>query len=145
MKIDRRSLQFAFSITIISLQLVLMPGCDRVSRSAEQRDDLARAFQQKESNVRVEGDGIVSRILSDDTSGISHQRFIVRLASGQTILIEHNTDVAGRIEDVKVGDTIRFLGEYVWNEQGGLVHWTHHDPSGIHRAGWIEHNGRTYQ
>ena len=35
-----------------------------------------------------------------------------------------------RIADVKVGDTVSFFGEYVWNEQGGLIHWTHHDPAG---------------
>jgi hypothetical protein len=33
----------------------------------------------------------------------------------------------------------------VWNEQGGLIHWTHHDPNGRHVAGWIKHNERTYQ
>ena len=32
-----------------------------------------------------------------------------------------------------------------WNEQGGIIHWTHHDPDGRHLPGWIKHNGRTYQ
>jgi hypothetical protein len=33
----------------------------------------------------------------------------------------------------------------VWNAQGGMVHWTHHDPEGRHVSGWLKHNWRTYQ
>ena len=35
-------------------------------------------------------------------------------------------------------------GEYVWNTQGGLIHFTHHDPQGTHEGGYIEDNGKTY-
>jgi hypothetical protein len=104
-----------------------------------------RAFENRQSNVQVEGEGIVERVLSDDRSGLPHQRFIVRLASGQTVLIEHNIEAAPRIKNLKVGDTVEFSGEYVWNEQGGLVHWTHDDPAGKHPDGWVKHNGQTYK
>jgi hypothetical protein len=43
------------------------------------------------------------------------------------------------------GDTVEFSGQYEWNSQGGVVHWTHHDPAGEHRAGWLKHRGVTYQ
>ena len=109
------------------------------------RDAVARAFQHHQSNVQVEGEGTVSRILPDDNAGSPHQRFIVQLGSGQTILIEHNIDLAPRIDDIKVGDGVSFSGEYVWNEKGGLIHWTHHDPAGRHPAGWLKHDGRVYQ
>jgi hypothetical protein len=36
-----------------------------------------------------------------------------------------------------VGDVLAFSGEFVWNEKGGVVHWTLPDPHGQHRAGWI--------
>lgn len=85
------------------------------------------------------------KILSDDTEGLPHQRFILRLPSGNTVLIEHNTDVAPRVNDLKQGDTVSFLGEYVWNPQGGLIHWTHHDPANRHQAGWLKHVGRTFE
>ena len=104
-----------------------------------------RAFKNRTSDVQVEGEGVVTRILADDRSGAQHQRFIVRLASGQTILITHNIDVAPRVDTLSEGDSLGFKGEYVWNEQGGLVHFTHHDPQGRHEAGWLKHNGRTYQ
>ncbi|HXQ73121.1 MAG TPA: DUF3465 domain-containing protein [Pyrinomonadaceae bacterium] len=84
-------------------------------------------------------------LLPDDQKGSRHQRFIVKLASGQTLLIAHNIDIAPRISGLAVGDSVRFYGEYVWNEKGGTIHWTHHDPRGRHVAGWVVHNGKTYQ
>ena len=106
---------------------------------------IGRAFKNRTSTVQVEGAGVVTRILEDDLAGSWHQRFIVRLASGQTVLIAHNIDIAPRVADLQKNDSVRFYGEYVWNDKGGLVHWTHHDPGGRHVAGWIKHNGRTYQ
>ncbi len=87
----------------------------------------------------------MTRLLSDDLSGRRHQRFIVRLASGQTVLVAHNIDIAPRIKGLKEGDSVRFKGEYVWNEEGGVIHWTHHDPDGRHVTGWVKHNGKTFK
>ena len=106
---------------------------------------LEEAFQQQRSDVQVQAEGMVTRLLSDDNEGSRHQRFIVELRSGQTILIAHNIDLAPRINDLEEGDRVEFYGEYEWNPQGGVVHWTHHDPAGRHPGGWIKHNGRTYQ
>src|SRR5688500_5806142 len=117
-------------------------GCDN-SRQPETSID--RAFQQRARDVQVQGEGVVTRILSDDRAGSPHQRFIVRLQSGRTVLIQHNIELAPRIEGLKEGDSVAFFGEYIWNTQGGLIHWTHHDPAGRHVAGWLKHNGRTYQ
>jgi hypothetical protein len=86
----------------------------------------------------------VTKTLPDDNDGSRHQRFIVRLDSGQTLLIAHNIDLAKRIP-VKEGDDIRFLGQYETNERGGVIHWTHRDPAGRHPGGWIEHGGREYK
>lgn len=106
---------------------------------------VGRAFKNRASNVQVEDEGAIVRTLTDDLDGGRHQRFLVRLASGQTVLIAHNIDIARRVVGLHKGDRVRFYGEYVWNEKGGLVHWTHHDPQGNHTAGWLQHNGRIYQ
>ncbi|MGP1382239.1 MAG: DUF3465 domain-containing protein [Thainema sp.] len=103
------------------------------------------AYAQHASNVMVEAAGQVDRLLSDDLEGSRHQRFIVRLSSGHTVLISHNIDLAPRIDALRQGDTVRFRGEYEWNSQGGVVHWTHHDPNGSHPGGWIEHQGQRYE
>lgn len=107
--------------------------------------DFARAFADRAVGLGVEGQGTVSKLLTDDTDGAEHQRFIVRLDSGQTLLVTHNIDIAPRISGLRVGDTMSFKGEYEWNSEGGVIHWTHHDPTGSHPAGWITHDRRTYQ
>ena len=108
-------------------------------------DAIGRAFASGASNIQVEGEGAVIRVLPDDVNGGRHQRFIVQLASGQTLLIAHNIDIAPRIDALEIGDSVRFNGEYVWNAKGGVIHWTHHDPQGRHVAGWVVHNGKTYK
>jgi hypothetical protein len=106
---------------------------------------LTKAFENRQSDLQIEGSGRVIKILADDTNGSRHQRFILRLFSGQTLLIAHNIDLAPRISELTKGDTVRFYGEYEWNSKGGVVHWTHHDPGGHHINGWLKHNSATYQ
>lgn len=106
---------------------------------------LAGAFEDRASGVQVEGAGRVVRLLPDDVEGARHQRFVLRLASGQTLLIAHNIDVAPRLEGLSAGVAVAFRGEYEWNAQGGVVHWTHRDPSGEHPGGWLRSGGRTVQ
>ena len=134
-------------ILIFSAVSMFLAACSRIgpSVSSPENSSLIRAFEQRKSDVQVEGEGVVTRILSDDNDGSRHQRFIVRLPHGQTVLVQHNIDLAPRIADLKVGDSVSFFGEYVWNEQGGLIHWTHHDPAGRHVGGWIEHGGRKFE
>jgi hypothetical protein len=103
------------------------------------------AFANRQSNVHVQCEAVVKTVLADDNQGGRHQRFIVQLASGQTLLIAHNIDISGRIESIKKGDRVTINGEYEWNPQGGVIHWTHHDPSGRHLSGWVKHDGQTYQ
>lgn len=91
------------------------------------------------------GFGKVSKILRDDDEGLRHQRFILRLEDGSTLLVVHNIDVAPRVADLDEGDTVEFCGEFVDNDRGGLVHWTHHDPARRHADGFLVHKGRVYK
>jgi hypothetical protein len=126
---------------------VVQPALQNRNADVADADDsqIGRAFKNRISNIQVKGAGEVTRILADDLDGSRHQRFIVRLASGQTLLIAHNIDIAPRVAGLQEGDSVGFYGEYVWSEKGGTIHWTHHDPKGKHVTGWLKHNGRTYQ
>ncbi|MGF1461015.1 MAG: DUF3465 domain-containing protein [Leptolyngbyaceae cyanobacterium] len=106
---------------------------------------LQTAFETQSSDLQVQGQGTVVRILTDDLEGSRHQRFILELQSGQTLLIAHNIDLAPRIDAIETGDLVEFYGEYEWNSEGGVIHWTHHDPAGEHVAGWLRHEGQLYQ
>ena len=105
----------------------------------------ARAFEQHTRNLQVEGQGVVRQVLSDDNDGSRHQRFILELGSGQTLLIAHNIDLAPRVAGLREGDTVSFGGVYEWNPEGGVIHWTHRDTSKRHLPGWLKHNGELYQ
>ncbi len=106
---------------------------------------IAHAYHDRHSSTEVSGEGTVVRILADDREGSRHQRFILRLSNGLTLLVAHNIDLAPRIGSLREGDTVAFRGEYEWNAKGGVLHWTHHDPQGHHAGGWLKHAGRTYQ
>jgi hypothetical protein len=106
---------------------------------------IARAFTAHSSGVEVSGQGVVTRVLADDNQGDRHQRFILRLGSGQTLLFAHNIDIAPRLASLKPGSVVAFRGIYEYNAQGGLVHWTHHDPSGEHPTGWLKYDGTVSQ
>jgi hypothetical protein len=105
----------------------------------------AASYVDWRAGDQVRGSGTVTRVLSDDNDGSRHQRFIVEVSPGRTVLIAHNIDLAPRVASIRVGDTVSFYGEYEWNERGGVIHWTHHDPRGSHVGGWIEHQGRRYE
>jgi hypothetical protein len=106
---------------------------------------LAWAFKNKISEIRVTCTGKVIYKLSDDTSGSRHQRFIIKLESGQTLLIAHNIDLAKRVARLRIGNKVTIRGEYIWNNKGGLMHYTHRDPAGIQPSGWIKHRGILYR
>jgi hypothetical protein len=121
------------------------PGAPQALPAESGDARIALAFENKRQAFQVSGTGRVVRILPDDRDGSRHQRFILSLESGQTLMIAHNIDLAPRIATLAVGDTVSFYGEYEWSARGGVIHWTHHDPQGRHVAGWLEHDGRRYQ
>jgi hypothetical protein len=140
----------AILIAVAAAYVALTPGDRHLSGNVlpgatEQHSDITRLFRERQSGVVVEGVGSVEKLLPDDLDGSRHQRFILRLAPGSTLLVSHNIDLAPRIESLRVGDEVRFRGQYEWNERGGVVHWTHHDPAGERPGGWLRHASRTYQ
>jgi hypothetical protein len=122
---------------------ISLPG--RLSSTPNDDSIFQQAYNNRQSNLQVQGEGVVLKLLPDDNKGARHQRFILRLSSGQTLLIAHNIDLASRIDGLGGGDKVAFYGEYEWNAKGGVIHWTHHDPGGRHIGGWLKHDGKTYQ
>ncbi len=100
-------------------------------------------FDKKNNGEWVEGSGFVRRLLSDDDDGSRHQRIIIQIPGGKTLLIAHNIDLAERVP-VGLGDRLYYRGLYEWNDLGGLVHWTHHDPMGEEDGGWLRYRRKVY-
>ncbi|EGQ8029073.1 DUF3465 domain-containing protein [Vibrio vulnificus] len=123
---------------------VVFTSCFSVSLYANDAV-LQQAYQSQQSDLQVQGFGQVAKVLPDDNDGSRHQKFILKLNSGQTLLVAHNIDLAPRIPNLKVGDSVEFYGEYEWNKKGGVLHWTHKDPQNRHAHGWLKHNGQVYE
>jgi hypothetical protein len=139
-------------LTLVVLAIVVYLGRDQFGRSDESTGSSGRSgeavsgsFDERQSGVQTEGSGIVIKVLPDDNEGSRHQRFLLELPSGQTLLIAHNIDLAPRLPSLREGDAVAFNGEYEWNAEGGVIHWTHRDPRGRHEAGWLKYGGRTFQ
>lgn len=105
--------------------------------------EVESAFTARRSGQWVEASGRVARLLADDDEGSRHQRFILELGSGHTLLVSHNIDLARRLPLAR-SDRVLLRGRYEWNERGGVVHWTHRDPDGRLQGGWILHEGVRY-
>ncbi|ELF6832569.1 DUF3465 domain-containing protein [Vibrio cholerae] len=127
---------FAFWLVLASFFSVGLHANDSV---------LQQAYKSQQSDLQVQGFGKVVKVLPDDNDGSKHQKFILKLNSGQTLLVAHNIDLALRIPNLQVGDSVEFYGEYEWNKKGGVLHWTHKDPQNRHAHGWLKHNGQVYE
>jgi len=109
--------------------------------------ELERAHREHHTLSWVDGGGVITRILRDDKKRPRHQRFVVKVGTGAnafTVLVAHNIDLAPRVP-LKKGEEITFHGEYIWNDQGGTVHWTHADPKHEKEGGWIRYRDRVYR
>jgi ligand-binding sensor domain-containing protein len=96
-----------------------------------------QAFAAQRSGLWLETGGRIVRVLKDDHEGARHQKFILELDGGHTVMVAHNIDLAERVP-VRKGTRMVLRGRYEWNERGGVIHWTHHDPDGQQQGGWIE-------
>ncbi|NND38388.1 MAG: DUF3465 domain-containing protein [Pseudomonadales bacterium] len=106
---------------------------------------LRKAIDEQEFEVWLdELEFEVVKILRDDLEGSRHQRFLVSQADLPTLLVAHNIDLAPRVP-LQEGDRVYVRGRYEWNNKGGVLHWTHHDPKGRRQGGWVRYQGKLYK
>jgi hypothetical protein len=107
------------------------------------------AWRAGRSNVEVTAEGSIASILgnSGGPSG-THEGFLLHLrgASGHglTVRVEDNVDLTGQVP-LSEGEDVEVRGEYVYDANGGVIHYTHRDPSGRHAAGFIRAGDTLYQ
>lgn len=123
----------------------ILPANEPIVEQRVAIDAVGAAFRARRSHVQLTVEARVKRVLSDDRRGSRHQRFIVRTVSGIDVLVAYNLDLAPRITGLMPGEQLVLRGEYIWNPRGGILHWTHHDPSGRHPGGYIERHGHRYE
>jgi len=140
----RRRFGMPLLVALILLAWYFNQHDDTSTAPATSDGSIEQAFAGQRSGVWVDAGGRVARLLADDKEGSRHQRFILALNSGHTVLVSHNIDLAERVP-VRKGEHLKLHGRYEWNERGGVIHWTHHDPEGSMPGGWIRYQGAVYR
>lgn len=119
-------------------------GSSAVSVTAQDQAQVVEAQRNQDRNVEVTVTAKVLKMLPEDTRGLPHEQFLLLLNNGTTVKVAHDTKMAPRVP-LEAGDVVCIHGEYIWNEKGGVIHWTHHAAGGRHEGGWIDFNGMRYQ
>jgi hypothetical protein len=112
--------------------------------SSAEDAQIVNAQAERARATRVTITARVKKLLPDDRKGNPHQRFLLGLSNGTTVLVAHNIDLAPYVP-LQEGSTVTICGEYIWNEKGGVLHYTHHTTNSRHQGGYIQYNGQTYQ
>jgi hypothetical protein len=125
------------------------------AKEADAKDTATAAVAQATGNDQdkvsfarhshVEAEGEVVMLIVPEASSSGCQKFVIKLAAGDLMLVTHNIEKAPPVEDLKLGDTVAFAGEYRHGLNGDEVTKTYADPTGAGQSGWIRHNGRVYQ
>jgi hypothetical protein len=92
--------------------------------------------------------GEVARILPEDTRGLRHQNFVLRvedLKGVSQLEVNHDVSVGARVPDLKLGEPLTIRGVLYHDRRKDGIHWTHHrDKPGD--AGWIQTpDGKKYE
>jgi hypothetical protein len=134
---------------LLAAAVLLIAACSHAdSGSADPHGAVYTAWRAHESRVEVTAEGSVARVFGvrEGPSGM-HEGFLLHLRGsaghGLSVKVEDNTDITGPIP-LQPGDELELRGEYIYNDLGGLIHYTHHDPSGRHAGGYIQVGGKTY-
>lgn len=132
------------------LATVILAACTGDNAADKDNASLYAAWRAGASHVEVTASGTIARVLGVRADGRfgPHEGFLVHLRGagghGLTIEVEDNLRLTGPVP-IEAGEDVVVHGEYEYDLRGGVVHWTHHDPSGHHAAGYIRVNGRLYE
>lgn len=107
---------------------------------------IVAAVERRRRVDYIQGSGmVVVKLLPDDNSGLRHQKWMVRLSSGATMQAVYNSDMENceRVP-LKVGDVVSMGGQFVYTNEGPMLHWLHYDPRRSRPDGFVEVGGQFY-
>ena len=129
--------------------VVYCVGCAGPAGGDASNGQIYDAWRAGRSGVEVQATGSVARVLGKRTGPSGpHEGFLLHLTGagghGLTVRVESNLDIIGTLPVVD-GEPATVRGEYEYDQRGGVIHWTHHDPMGRHANGFVEIGGRRYE
>ncbi len=108
-------------------------------------EHIAFLYKQQRGGVMVTSIGRIAKLLEDQQKPYPAQVVLIRLTSGQKLLVKHNIDKSSPLPNLTVGEMLTFSGTYKWNNKGGIVYSTHQQLDNPLRSGWLKYQGVTYQ
>lgn len=117
--------------------------------TAEQPNNaqICALYASGSGGVEVIAQGTVLGILGTrgGPSG-EHEGFLLKLNEQCDLLlrVETNVDITGPVP-LQTGEVVTVKGQFEDDPEGGVIHWTHHDPSGRHVSGYVEADGKIYE
>jgi hypothetical protein len=114
----------------------------------EQPDNgsICRAYTQQASRKEVIAQGTIVDVLGESEGrGGEHEGYLLKLDGDCDLLlrVETNLSITGPIP-IRRREQVIVKGEYEYDAEGGVLHWTHHDPSARHVAGYVVIDNHTY-
>ena len=84
-------------------------------------DRIVHAWSNRNSNLVVEIEGRVVRLLPEQEFYGRQQQFLIKLENGHQLKVSHDLEFSSGVP-VKVSSQVRLKGEYDWSEGGGIIH-----------------------
>ncbi|KPU82850.1 hypothetical protein JI57_03275 [Psychromonas sp. PRT-SC03] len=100
---------------------------------------------KQQRSAKVSAQGRVINSLPLQSKPYLAQLFLVRLISGQKIIIKHNIETGRALPAVEDGSLLFFKGLYKWNHKGGMIVFTTKKNNQNKLSGWLKYNEITYQ
>jgi hypothetical protein len=147
MAIHRRAPALRYRTLALALALLANAGCGGGVTEKADNGQICALYSSGASGTEVIGEGTVVQVLgtSNGPSG-EHEGFLLKLNQQCDLLlrIETNIGITGPVP-LRAGETATVKGQFEDDPSGGVIHWTHHDPSGRHIAGYVIAGGKIYQ
>lgn len=120
---------------------------DAVSSLDEKADSVAYLgfLYKSQRSAKVSAQGHLIRRLPEQLSPYRAQLFLVRLTSGQKLIIKHDIEMGEALPDIKKGALLFFKGLYKWNRKGGFIIFTTQKNRENNLSGWLKYKEITYQ
>jgi len=139
-----KKLALILGVLLLSLTSIHDAKAADVASKVSGDANIVSAIANKRRVDFVEGSGmVVVKLLPDDLNGLEHQKWVVRLSNGALMQAVYNLDMCEHVP-LKVGDVVSMGGQFIWTNQGALLHWLHFDPRQNRPDGYVELNGKVY-
>ncbi len=119
-------------------------GNSEMEKLLDEVDRIAFLFKQQRGGKVVNSIGRIVKVL-DQAKNPSTQLILLRLNSGQKLLVQHNLEKSQPISGLKAGEVLEFKGLYKWNNKGGLILNTFESVDNPKQSGYLKYQDIIYQ